>query len=156
MADEAANGTRAESPTERGEVDENPPVPSPENIASGDTAGVNTPIPPGMPPLGSPSKGDIEAEVIDVLRTVYDPEIPVSIYELGLVYKIDIDDGNFVTVEMTLTAPGCPVAVSLPMEVEMKVQSVPGVTGARVEVVWDPPWNMSMMSEAARLQLGFM
>jgi FeS assembly SUF system protein len=99
---------------------------------------------------------DLEEQVIDVLRTVYDPEIPVNIHELGLIYDVSIDASSFVTIQMTLTAPGCPVAVSLPIEVESKVQSVPGVSGARVDVVWDPPWDMSRMSEAARLQLGFM
>lgn len=100
--------------------------------------------------------GDPEAireEVIKVLRTVYDPEIPVNIYELGLVYQVDVKPNGFVSVVMTLTSPMCPVAGTLPPEVEMKVQSVPGVTDACVELVWEPSWNMSMMTEAARLQL---
>ena len=102
------------------------------------------------------SPGDPEAireEVIKVLRTIYDPEIPVNIYELGLVYQVDVKPNGFVSVVMTLTSPMCPVAGSLPPEVEMKVQSVPGVTDACVELVWEPTWNMSMMTEAARLQL---
>jgi FeS assembly SUF system protein len=93
--------------------------------------------------------------VIDVIRTVYDPEIPVNIFELGLVYKVDIDDDDHVRIEMTLTSPACPVAGSLPGEVEDKVKSVAGVTDATVELVWDPPWNPSMMTEEAQLELGF-
>lgn len=93
-------------------------------------------------------------EVIEVLKTVYDPEIPVNIYELGLIYKIDIDDEDRVHVDMTLTSPMCPVAETLPPEVEMKVAGVGGVSGATVAVVWDPPWNPSMMSEEAQLELG--
>ncbi len=97
----------------------------------------------------------LEESVVEVLRTVFDPEIPVNIYELGLVYHIDISPRRDVIVRMTLTSPGCPVAGSLPPEVEQKVLSLPGVTSARVELVWDPPWNPSMMSDAAKLQLGF-
>lgn len=100
---------------------------------------------------GAPSLRDA---VIAVLRTVYDPEIPVDIYELGLVYDVDVDEAGAVAVRMTLTSPGCPVAGTLPPEVEQKVQGVPGVTKASVEVVWDPPWNPGMMSDAARLELG--
>ena len=94
--------------------------------------------------------------IIEVLRTVYDPEIPVNIYELGLIYKIDVEDDNRVKVDMTLTSPGCPVAGTLPGEVEEKVRGVEGVTDAEVEVVWDPPWNPSMMTEEAQLELGIM
>lgn len=103
-----------------------------------------------------PGFEDLKDQIIEVLKTIYDPEIPVNIHELGLIYDIAIDPGRLVTIRMTLTAPGCPVAVSLPLEVEAKVQSLPGVSGACVDVVWDPPWDMSRMSEAARLQLGFM
>ena len=94
--------------------------------------------------------------VIEVLKTCYDPEIPVNIYELGLIYMVNVSDDGVVEVKMTLTSPMCPVAGSLPPEVEMKIRSVAGVTDARVEVVWDPPWDMSKMSEAARLQLNLM
>ena len=97
---------------------------------------------------------NLEEQVIDVLRTVYDPEIPVNIYELGLVYGIDQTPQGDVVVRMTLTSPGCPVAASLPAEVENKVLAVPGVTSARVQLVWDPPWDPSLMSDAAKLQLG--
>ena len=92
--------------------------------------------------------------VIEVLRTVYDPEIPVNIFELGLIYKIDIDDQNEVHIDMTLTSPMCPVAETLPDEVKAKVEAVDGVSGAEVNVVWDPPWNPSMMTEEAQLELG--
>ena len=93
-------------------------------------------------------------EIIEALRTVYDPEIPVNIYELGLVYKIDIEDTDKVLLEMTLTSPHCPVAETLPGEVEHKVAAVDGVVGCEVKVVWDPPWNPSMMTEEAQLELG--
>ncbi len=96
----------------------------------------------------------IEKGVVEVLRTVFDPEIPVNIYELGLVYGIEVRPSGEVLITMTLTSPGCPVAGALAAEVEDKVGSVPGVTAARVELVWDPPWHPSMMSEAARLELG--
>ena len=92
--------------------------------------------------------------VIEALRTVYDPEIPVNIFELGLVYKIDVDDQNAVRIDMTLTSPMCPVAESLPEEVKAKVEALDGVDAAVVNVVWDPPWNPSMMSEEAQLELG--
>ena len=99
-------------------------------------------------------KGRQLGRIIDVLRTVFDPEIPVNIYELGLVYSVDVDAAGHALVRMTLTSPGCPVAASLPVEVENKVLGVDGVTSARVELVWEPAWNPSMMTEAAKLQLG--
>ena len=106
---------------------------------------------------GPPAAVDALGErVIDVLRTVYDPEIPVNIFELGLIYKVDIDDDNHVRIDMTLTSPACPVAGILPGEVETKVGSIEGVSGATVELVWDPPWNPSMMTEEAQLELGMM
>ncbi len=95
-------------------------------------------------------------QVLDVLKTCYDPEIPVDIYELGLVYKVDVDDAGKVTVDMTLTSPACPVAGSLPPEVEQKISRVEGVSNVRVDLVWDPPWNPDLMSEAAKLKLGFL
>jgi FeS assembly SUF system protein len=96
-----------------------------------------------------------EATIIAALKTCYDPEIPVDIYELGLIYGIDIAGDGSVTVRMTLTSPGCPVAGSLPGEVEAKLRAVPGVSSARVELVWDPPWQRELMSEAAKVTLGF-
>lgn len=101
------------------------------------------------------AKQTIRERVIDVIRTCYDPEIPVNIYDLGLIYEIKVDDSAFVEVTMTLTSPMCPVAGSLPPEVESKVSAVEGVSGALVEVTWDPPWNPDMMSEEAKLELGF-
>lgn len=102
------------------------------------------------------SKEEIEKDVVETLKTVYDPEIPVDIYELGLIYNIDVRDDRSVEVRLTLTSPMCPVAGSLPPEVESKVAQVEGVTSAVVDLVWDPPWNPGMMSEAARLELGMM
>ncbi|MGD9507200.1 MAG: SUF system Fe-S cluster assembly protein [Geminicoccaceae bacterium] len=93
-------------------------------------------------------------QIIEALRTVYDPEIPVNIYELGLIYKVDVEDDDRVLIEMTLTSPHCPVAETLPGEVEHKVAAVDGVSGCEVKVVWDPPWNPSMMTEEAQLELG--
>ncbi len=98
---------------------------------------------------------DLENQVIEALRTVFDPEIPVNIYELGLVYDVIVNADKTVNVIMTLTSPACPVAGSLPGEVEARVRAVPGVKDVIVDVVWDPPWNMDMMSEAAKLELGF-
>jgi FeS assembly SUF system protein len=96
----------------------------------------------------------LEKEIINVLCTCFDPEIPVNVYELGLIYDIDIRPTGAVGIRMTLTSPACPVAGSLPPEVEAKVRRVPGVTSAKVDVVWDPPWTPKLMSEAAKLQLG--
>ena len=106
----------------------------------------------GTPPVGDP----VQEEVISVLRSCYDPEIPVDIYELGLVYGVDVDATGAVDIKMTLTSPSCPVAESLPLEVESKVRALPGIEKVAVEVVWDPPWTMENMSEAARLQLGLL
>jgi FeS assembly SUF system protein len=97
---------------------------------------------------------NLEEQIVDALKTVFDPEIPVNIYELGLIYDLAIEDAGQVKIKMTLTSPGCPVAGSLPGEVQTKVEGVPGVANADVELVWDPAWNPSMMTEAARLQLG--
>jgi FeS assembly SUF system protein len=98
----------------------------------------------------------IEAQVMEALRTCFDPEIPVNIYELGLIYEIKVDPTGAVGIRMTLTSPNCPAAGSLPGEVRDKVQAIPGVTAAKVDVVWDPPWDQTRMSEAARLELGMM
>lgn len=98
----------------------------------------------------------LEPQVVAALRTCYDPEIPVDIYELGLVYGVTVAPGGAVHVRMTLTAPSCPAAQELPAEVERAVRAVPGVTDARVEIVFDPPWDPGRMSEAARLKLGLL
>ena len=108
---------------------------------------------PDMDPT-APDSQDLENEIVDALKTVFDPEIPVNIYELGLIYDLEVQPEGQVQIKMTLTSPGCPVAGSLPGEVKMKVEQVPGVASADVELVWDPAWNPSMMTEAARLQLG--
>ena len=97
----------------------------------------------------------VEAEVIEALRTVYDPEIPVNIYEMGLIYEIDVDESGYVQIKMTLNSPACPVAGSLPGDVERVARNVEGVTDVKVELVWNPPWTMDMMSEEAKLELGF-
>jgi len=96
----------------------------------------------------------LKARIIETLCTIYDPEIPVDIYELGLIYKLDVAPGGIVKVEMTLTSPACPVAGTLPPEVETKIAAVSGVQDVTLDLVWEPPYSMDMMSEAARLQLG--
>jgi FeS assembly SUF system protein len=101
-------------------------------------------------------RNELQNKVIAVLKTIYDPEIPVDIYELGLVYNIGINDDRSVTIMMTLTSPSCPVAETLPPDVENKVATVEGVNGCKVEITWDPPWDKSMMSEEAQLELGFL
>lgn len=92
--------------------------------------------------------------VIETIKTCYDPEIPVDIYELGLIYEVKVIEGNDVHVKMTLTSPACPVAESLPLEVEQKIKSIPDVNNAKVELTFDPPWDKDMMSEEARMELG--
>src|SRR5690554_5625340 len=120
------------------------------------------PTPPGVGEGGTPVEGSslsaeeleqLTADIVGAFKTVYDPEIPADIYELGLIYKIDVDDNRHVTIEMTLTAPGCPVAGEMPVWVENAVSSVPGVSGATVNLTFDPPWDMSRMSDEAKLAL---
>jgi FeS assembly SUF system protein len=98
----------------------------------------------------------LEIEIVNTLKNVYDPEIPVNIYDLGLIYDIETDDQNKVKITMTLTAPNCPVADSLPIEIRDKVSAIPGVTAVDINLVFDPPWNQSMMSEEALLELGML
>lgn len=107
-------------------------------------------------PLGVNDIIAIENQAVDKLCTCYDPEIPVNIYELGLIYQVKADPNGELTARMTLTSPHCPAAASLPQEVHDKLSEIPGVTGVKVELVWDPPWDRAMMSERARLILGFM
>ena len=96
----------------------------------------------------------MQPQIVEALSTIFDPEIPVNIYELGLIYEIAVDADNVVGVRMTLTSPNCPAAQSLPVEVVNKLKQLPGVTDARLDIVWDPPWGKDRMSDAAKLQLG--
>ena len=126
-----------------------------------DTSALTAPAPTSAseaPQVGAPDATQIaalQAPIIEALKTVYDPEIPVDIYELGLIYDIVVDAERRVLVRMTLTSPACPSAQQLPSEVRFKVKAVSGVTDAWVEIVWEPPWDKDRMSEAAKLQLGF-
>ncbi|BBF93241.1 SUF system Fe-S cluster assembly protein [Blastochloris tepida] len=115
-------------------------------VAPVDAAGTGGAIPPN-------EIARLTDDIVQALKSVYDPEIPADIYELGLIYKVDIADDRMVHVEMTLTTPNCPSAAELPIMVETAVAMVPGVAGAKVEVVWDPPWDQSRMSEEARVAL---
>ena len=99
---------------------------------------------------------DLQADVIEALREIFDPEIPVNIYDLGLIYGVEVDENRDATVTMTLTTPHCPVAESMPGEVELRVASVPGIRDAEVNLVWDPPWGPHKMSDEARLELGML
>ncbi len=114
------------------------------------------PAPPETETVRNTDPEAVREQVIAVLKTIYDPEIPVNIYELGLIYEIRVEPSGSVRIVMTLTSPMCPVAGSLPPEVETKVQAVPTVTDCRVDLVWEPSWNMNMMTEAAKLQLNLM
>ena len=96
---------------------------------------------------------DIKNKVIEAVKKIYDPEIPVNIYELGLIYKIDVDEKNKVNIDMTLTSPNCPVAESLPNEVKENIKKVEGVSDVNLNLVWEPPWDKEKMSEAAKLEL---
>lgn len=110
----------------------------------------------GGDPISADEKKNLQHLAAEKIREIYDPEIPVNIYELGLIYDIDVSEYADIVVTMTLTSPHCPVAESMPGEVEMKVREVEGVGDVQVALVWEPPWDMSMMSEAARLEMGFM
>jgi FeS assembly SUF system protein len=123
--------------------------PSPEDSPANE---LSQPIADIVP---DPAKmAEIRPQVLDALSTVFDPEIPVNIREMGLIYDVLVDRDGRVGIRMTLTAPACPAAQSLPLEVRDKARAIPGVTDAKVEIVWDPPWTKEMMSEAAKLQLG--
>ena len=106
-------------------------------------------------PEGGPGS-DLQADVVEALKSIYDPEIPVDIYELGLIYDVEVSEDGDAVITMTLTTPHCPVAESLPNEVELRVMSVPGIRDAVVNLVWDPPWDPSKMSDEARLELGML
>jgi FeS assembly SUF system protein len=120
---------------------------NPPSVAAG-----GTPVPGSQ--LSAEELEQLTADIVAALKTVYDPEIPADIYELGLIYKIDVDDDRHVAIEMTLTAPGCPVAGEMPMWVENAVNSVAGVSGTKVTLTFDPPWDKERMSEEAKLALG--
>ena len=111
--------------------------------------------PPAPPVEADPVKTlELKPKIVDQLVTVFDPEIPVNIYELGLIYDIIVDKDGLAVIKMTLTAPGCPAAVTLPAEVQGKVKAIEGVSDARVDLVWEPPWDKDRMTDAAKLQLG--
>ncbi len=101
-------------------------------------------------------KADLKRRIIHTLQTIYDPEIPVDIWELGLIYELDLDDNGNVYVKMTLTSPACPVAESLPIQVQERLRMIEGVNDVYVDLVWDPPWNIDMMTEEAKLKLGYL
>jgi FeS assembly SUF system protein len=110
---------------------------------------------PAVGPTDAALTAELQGPIIEVIKTVFDPEIPVDIYELGLIYDIAVDADRKVMIKMTLTSPACPSAQQIPSEVRYKVKAVPGVSDATVDIVWEPPWDKDRMSEAAKLQLGF-
>lgn len=121
---------------------------------------LTTPVPPvsetpQIGPVDAAKTAELQPKIIEVVKTVYDPEIPVDIYELGLIYDILVDADRRVLVKMTLTSPACPSAQQIPSEVRYKIKALPEVADAWVEIVWDPPWGKERMSETAKLQLGF-
>ena len=137
-----------------------PAAPAPEPAF--DTSALTAPPPPAASAAADekPVQADalktleLTPKIVEQLSTVYDPEIPVNIYELGLIYDVAVDIDGLAVIKMTLTAPGCPAAVTLPAEVQGKVKAIEGVSDARVDLVWDPPWTKDRMTEAAKLQLG--
>jgi len=126
-----------------------------------DTSALNAPVPvteadaSSVGPLETANTAELQQRIINAIKTVFDPEIPVDIYELGLIYDIIVDANKNVLINMTLTSPACPSAQQIPSEVRWKVKAVPGVNDARVEIAWEPAWTKDRMSEAAKLQLGF-
>jgi FeS assembly SUF system protein len=146
----SAHAPEGKAPT--GGVTSVTPVPAPAPPSGGHVNRI-TPVPPERKTIEYKL---LEGKIIAALKTVYDPEIPVDIYELGLIYDIEIDDEKNVTIRMTLTAPGCPVAGSLPGDVERRVEAIAEVKAATVELVWEPTWSRDMMSEEALLSLGML
>ena len=129
--------------------DESPAQPAPAAPAT------TVPETPAVPtPLTMEQMQELQKQIVATLCTCFDPEVPVNIYELGLIYDVEMTTIGAITIKMTLTSPACPVAGSLPPDVQRKIQAIPGVSSAKVDVVWDPPWDKSRMSEAAKLQLG--
>ncbi|MBN8701541.1 MAG: DUF59 domain-containing protein [Bacteroidetes bacterium] len=109
-----------------------------------------------MPAIIVTNNTELTQKVIDVIKSCYDPEIPVDIWELGLIYEINLNDDAELSVQMTLTSPSCPVAETLPPEVEQKLRDIPGIKSAKINLTFEPPWEKSMMSDVAQLELGFM
>ena len=151
---------KAEADSTSSEVQPTPVAPVPPTMSTSglDTSALTTP-PPTPATVEEidvdPVKTlELKPKIVDQLVTVFDPEIPVNIYELGLIYDILVDAKGLAVIKMTLTAPGCPAAVTLPAEVQGKVKSVEGVSDARVDLVWEPPWDKDRMTDAAKLQLG--
>ena len=150
-----------------------PPLPAPDGPPGSsmfDTSALTGPAEPASPGAGQAGASsadpappiepdpvrtlELKPQIVEQLSTVFDPEIPVNIYELGLIYDVAVDRDGLAVIQMTLTAPGCPAAVTLPAEVQGKVKGIAGVTDARVDLVWEPPWDKDRMSDAAKLQLG--
>ncbi len=134
-------------------------VSEPENAVTREDEAVETApveVDASVGPSPDMERAQLEGRVIEALCEIFDPEIPVNIYELGLIYDVDITGMNEVRIQMTLTSPHCPVAESLPIEVETKTKAVDGVTDVAIDLVWEPPWTPDRMSEAAKLELGFM
>jgi len=123
------------------------------NDMSGETASVQKLSPKPASEMSPDELRALTDGIVAALKTVYDPEIPADVYELGLIYNVDVDDSRLVTIDMTLTAPGCPVAAEMPLWVENAVGVVPGVAGVKVNMVFDPPWDQSRMSDEARVAL---
>ena len=139
-----------EPKTDVGEVAAADAVEAPKTDLGESAAADGADLPSAIPP---DEMARLTDGIVSALKTVYDPEIPVDIYELGLIYKVDIDDDRAVTIDMTLTTPNCPSAAELPGQVENAVGGVPGVREAKVNIVWDPPWDQSRMSDEARTSL---
>ena len=147
----------AEEPVEPETATPVAPVPASETAfdTSAFAAPSSSETKPAPPVVADPLKMlELKPKIVEQLSTVFDPEIPVNIYELGLIYDVVVDKDGLAVIKMTLTAPGCPAAVTLPAEVQGKVKAINGVNDARVDLVWEPPWSKDRMSEAAKLQLG--
>jgi FeS assembly SUF system protein len=147
MSDEPTTPTATQNPTASS------PAPSLPEQAASSGAGAAEGVPSDAPGAGETNLRD---RIIEQLRTVYDPEIPVNIYEMGLIYEVNVDAAGATKIIMTLTTPMCPAAEELPPEVESKARGVEGVSSVQLDLVWDPPWNPEMMSEAAKLELGML
>jgi FeS assembly SUF system protein len=152
MSEEATMGWLRRNKNEEAMHDETNPAPTPPHDITGEPA---VPAPASTPESTDPvNVEEVRESVIETLRTIFDPEIPVNIYEIGLIYGLEVEPSGRVNVRMTLTSPMCPVAETLPPEVETKINAVPGVREVVLDVVWDPPWNPQMMSDDAKLLLG--